>query len=140
MGRQLIVFFFGIEYEGSVIPFFILLPGLTAMGVFRILTDHLKSLNLPSIGSVTAFIGFGCNIIVTFLFLAPDRIYAASLGYSTAFVVSAGLVLLYYIFKLKVPVSDLLFIRASEIEYYVRMVRQLKHSAKYAMRNKRKRN
>ena len=133
IGKPLIILLFGEDFEGSVVPLFYLLPGLICMGVFRILTDHLKSINLPAIGSYASFIGFVINVVITIIMLAPDRLYGASIGYSSSFFSAALFILFYYRYKFKVPYSSLVLITRTDLKSYKELLVNLGNAARSKM-------
>lgn len=133
IGKPVIILLFGQEFEGSVIPLFYLLPGLISMGVFRILTDHLKSINRPEIGSYASSIGFVINIFLTIILLAPGRLYGASIGYSSSFLAAALLLLLYYRYKLDVPYIDLFLISRKDLRSYRKLAVNMVNFARNRM-------
>ena len=100
---KLVTFFFGAEFAGAVPVTRILLVGVFFSAIRRVLTDGLKGLGHPGIGTI-AEVSFWIVLLPAFALLLPHGVtgvalaltigWALSLGVALAFAVMAGKVLL----------------------------------------------
>lgn len=77
-GPLIIPFVFGAEYQYSVLPSSILLPGTVVLGCNYVLSDGLRGLGFPGKVSFAEFIGLVITIIGLILFLPPFGILGAA--------------------------------------------------------------
>lgn len=91
----LVEFLYGSEFDGSVTPFRLLLPGASCWAVAQITTGGLKGIGRPTAASVAQFAGVAVTIVGLLVLLGPFGIQgaaiASSLSYSTVLIV--GLIL-----------------------------------------------
>jgi O-antigen/teichoic acid export membrane protein len=104
---QLIVFFFGPKFAGSVLACRILLPGTAFLGLRQVLYEGARALGKPAVPSYAE--GFGTLVTISALYLLLPRYgfvgaaIASTLAYGTSFV----FVLMFCEYRLQISLRQL---------------------------------
>ena len=89
--RPVMVLLYGVEFEPAADGFKLLLPGIIAMGLSRILGNDIAGRNKPEISAVISFIGLVLNIILNYVFVPRYGFLGAaissSISYTTMFAI-----------------------------------------------------
>ena len=89
--RPVMVLLYGVEFEPAANGFKLLLPGIIAVGLSRILANDISGRNKPEISAVVAFIGLILNIILNYVFVPRFGFLGAaissSISYTTIFII-----------------------------------------------------
>lgn len=78
-------------FEGSLLPFLVLLPGTVALGLSKVLSGYISGLGRPGPVSVIAATGLGVNLILNLLLIPPLGITGAALASMTSYAAHAVL-------------------------------------------------
>jgi len=79
------VLMYGVEFEPAAVGFKLLLPGIIAVGLSRILANDMSGRNRPEVTAVIAFIGLILNIILNYVFVPRFGFLGASIASSFSF-------------------------------------------------------
>lgn len=89
--RPVMVLLYGIDFEPAADGFRLLLPGIIALGLSRILVSDTSGRNKPEISAVISFIGLVLNIILNYAFVPRfgflGASIASSISYTTLFII-----------------------------------------------------
>ncbi len=87
---------FGQDYTGSVLPFRILLAGVIAVTVLKILNPELAGRGRPGVGSAVFFVALVLNIVLNVVWIPRWGVSGAALASTVSYTVgSAAFILLY---------------------------------------------
>lgn len=67
-------------FEGSLLPFLILLPGTISLGIAKVLSGYISGLGRPEPASVVAIIALGMNLVLNLILIPPLGIAGAALS------------------------------------------------------------
>jgi len=121
-GKYLILLFYGGLYIRSVNAMLLILPGIVAMSIYKVLTRNFSSRNRQQVSIMAATISLIVNICLNFAWIPKYGIEGAALA-STVSYIFAGAIL---VFKVKLesdmPLRKLLVVNASDIRFYVEAI------------------
>jgi O-antigen/teichoic acid export membrane protein len=122
IGKYLILLFYGAQYIRSVNAMLLILPGVVAMSIYKVLTRNFSSRNRQQVSIMAATISLIVNICLNFAWIPKYGIEGAALA-STVSYIFAGAIL---VFKVKLesgmPLRKLLVVNASDIRPYVEAI------------------
>jgi O-antigen/teichoic acid export membrane protein len=78
-------------FEGSMLPFLILLPGTVALGLSKVLSGYISGLGRPEPVSAIAATALGVNLLVNVILIPPLGIAGAALASMTSYALHAVL-------------------------------------------------
>jgi O-antigen/teichoic acid export membrane protein len=67
-------------YEGSLLPFLLLLPGTVALGLSKVLSGYISGLGRPEPVGIIAMVALGVNLVVNVVLIPPLGIAGAALA------------------------------------------------------------
>lgn len=122
IGKYLILLFYGAQYIRSINAMLLILPGVVAMSIYKVLTRNFSSRNRQQVSIMAATISLIVNICLNFAWIPKYGIEGAALA-STVSYIFAGAIL---VFKVKLesgmPLRKLLVVNASDIRPYVEAI------------------
>ena len=122
----LIRIFYGEQFTESVIPLRILLPGIIAFGMVKILTGHLHGRGKPQYGSIVTV----CSLLLTILFdllLIPRfGIIGAALATTFAYLFSLILTLFFFINMTGLSLKEILIPDFNVVYFVVQRILRIK--------------
>jgi O-antigen/teichoic acid export membrane protein len=121
----LIPILYGNEFAQSILPLQILLPGIIAFGLAKILTNHLHGMGKPHYGSIVTM----CSLILTILFdmlLIPKiGIIGAAAATTIAYTISLLLTIVFFVTESHLPLKKFML---PSFEFFYIFIRLLKRS------------
>jgi O-antigen/teichoic acid export membrane protein len=67
-------------YDGSLLPFLLLLPGTVALGVSKVLSGYISGLGRPEPVGIIAMVALGVNVLLNVVLIPPLGIAGAALA------------------------------------------------------------
>ena len=97
VSKPLIIFIYGEAFAPSVIPLWLLMPGVVALSISKILTSDLAGRGLLQYGAYSSAISLGATVICD-LFLIPKwGIAGAAVASSISYCIATIVVLFFYV-------------------------------------------
>jgi O-antigen/teichoic acid export membrane protein len=96
VGVPVILVLFGREYGGTIVPFFILLPGVAALGGARILASDLLARGKPQYSTGNSFVLLVFAIVLNLWLIPMLGIAGAALASSISYLISTFMWTVYY--------------------------------------------
>jgi len=96
VGRWIIYILYGSEYLPAYLPLVILLPGILALSLAKILTKYTSGIGKPQYNSISAIVSFVINIPLLLLLVPKAGILGAGIASSIAYVVYLIVILVYF--------------------------------------------
>lgn len=122
IGKYLILLFYGAQYIRSVNAMLLILPGVVAMSIYKILTRNFSSRNRQQVSIMAATISLIVNICLNFAWIPKYGIEGAALASTVSYIFAGALL----VFKVKLdsdmPLRKLLVVNASDIRSYVEAI------------------
>lgn len=128
IGKFLILLFYGTQYSRSVNAMLLILPGVVAMSVYKVLTRNFSSRNRQQISIMAASVSLVVNIVLNFAWIPKYGIDGAALASSVSYVIAA--IILVFMIKIEsgIPLRKLLIVDKEDIRSYAGLVRRLQKS------------
>lgn len=115
VGKFIIAFLFGEEYEASVAPFLWMIPGVVIFSLGRILANDFSGRGNPEINTYVALIVAATNVALNFILIPKFGLLGAALATSSSYVVDV--ILKGAVFSLRYKVSPLEFILIKKTDF-----------------------
>jgi len=119
LGKVVILAAFGARFLPALRPLQILLPGIVALSIPKVLSFDLTGRGKPLINTYAAAISLGINIPLNLLLIPKWGINGAAFASTVAYVVAAGIVLLAFLKISKNSLSDTIIIKTSDLKTYL---------------------
>ncbi|MFC1724242.1 polysaccharide biosynthesis C-terminal domain-containing protein [candidate division KSB1 bacterium] len=122
-GRWLIIIFFP-DFMKSVIPMYLLVPGLVFLSLANVLANFFSGRGSPEIaayGSLTALI---MTVIFDIVLIPKYGIIGASIASSISYITCAGVFVYFFIKRTKLPITSFIIITKGDINYLIKMLKQ----------------
>jgi O-antigen/teichoic acid export membrane protein len=118
LGWRLIPFFYGPAYRPAVAPFFVLMPGILAMAVYKVLTRNYTSRNRQQVSVLVAGMALVLNVILNLYMIPRFGVLGAAFASLLSYTVSAIVLLLVFKNETGIPLPHILFIRRTDLIRY----------------------
>jgi O-antigen/teichoic acid export membrane protein len=115
--NYIILILYGPTYLPAVKPLWVLLPGVIALSVCKVLSNEIAGRGKPMINTYAAIISLAVNIPLNLLFIPQLGIIGSALASSIAYFVSAIIVLVSFLKISGNSISDTLIIKKGDITY-----------------------
>jgi O-antigen/teichoic acid export membrane protein len=116
LGGPLITVVFGIEFASSVVPLKILLPGIVALSVNKVLCAGFSGTGRPEYGTYTAAIASVMTITLDFLLIPLLGITGAAIASTTAYFAAAITAVILFRSLSGLSIIDYLLIKKRDID------------------------
>lgn len=129
LGRLIISLFFGAVFLSALKPLWILLPGVVAFSVCRVLSNELAGRGKPIIITIMAAISLGVNIPLNLLLIPRWGITGAAFASTIAYAVATLVVLIAFVRETHINCYDLIIPKRKDIRIYLdflSIIRKLK--------------
>jgi stage V sporulation protein B len=115
ISKPLIIFALGKKFQGSVIPFMLIIPGISIFAINNILASYFAGSGLIEKNIIASTISGVITIILDFTLIPLMGISGASLTSSISYTVCTLISLYFYVKLTGSKLSDILIIRKSDI-------------------------
>jgi O-antigen/teichoic acid export membrane protein len=115
IGNFIILILFGNDYASSVSALVLLLPGVMAISLSKVLINHLAGTGRPEIGLYASLIGLVCTLIGDFTLIPILGIAGAALTSSVAYIAGGLVVTWAYLRDSKQHIRNILWITREDI-------------------------
>ena len=123
IGWFVIPLFYGLEYGASVVPLMILLPGVLAMGVYKVITRNYSSRDRQEISILAAVSALLVNVLFNLFFIPVWGVNGAALSSTFAYTTAGGLLLVFFLRDAHLPWRDVLLPKSSELQALIALAR-----------------
>lgn len=113
--NYIILILYGPNYLPAVKPLWVLLPGVIALSVCKVLSNEIAGRGKPMINTYAAIISLAVNIPLNLIFIPQLGIIGSALASSIAYFVSAIIVLICFLKISGNSISDTLIIKKEDI-------------------------
>ena len=124
-GFWLIPWIFGSDFQASVIPFILLLPGIVAITVTKIINANLSGIGLPQYSAYTSAFALAVTIILDFALIQPYQIAGAAIASSISYLISALLSLYWFRKETQIGWKETVIPKTQDLIYLVKRVNQI---------------
>ena len=108
--------FFTNEYVASVLPLILLLPGIAALSIQKVLSADMGARGLPKFPLYSSIINFSLNLLLNLILIPKIGIAGAALSSTISYI--AAMILQCYFYKrlTGISYSELLFMRSGDLK------------------------
>lgn len=118
-GTWLIPTVYGPAYRPAVAPFLVILPGVLAMTVYKVLTRNFTSRDRQQVSILAASLSLILNLVLNFLLIPRFGVVGAALASLLSYTASAVLLLLVFRHESKLPMRWILILHPGDLSRYV---------------------
>lgn len=129
-GRLVITLLFGAAFRESIILMYVLLPGILALGITRILGGHFQGSGRPELGTMMVAFSFVETVILDIILIPRMGVLGAAIASSIAYMTSALVGLFIFTKIWGVRVVDAIMPRWDEVAKLQDFFRLLKRGRK----------
>jgi O-antigen/teichoic acid export membrane protein len=126
VGRFLITVLFGDQFAESVVLMYVLLPGIIALGITRLMGSHFQGSGRPELGTIMVAFSFIETIVLDILLIPRMGALGASIASSIAYITSGiiGIVLFSRLWHIRIV--DIIIPRWHELKKIGEFVKIMK--------------
>lgn len=117
-GNHIIIAFFGNAFEPSILPLQILLIGVVAMSINKILSNELIARGMPLIGAIAALIALSINLPLNILLIPKLGLSGAALSSTIAYSISTIFPIYIFTKVSQKNIFDILIINKKDLLLY----------------------
>lgn len=127
LAKPLIKLFFGITFLPSLIPLLVLLPGIIALSVSKVLTADLAGRGKPQYGSYSSFVALVLNVLLNLWLIPRWGISGAAFATTVAYTMSTLLVINFFIKISNKSFFEILVIKKQDLQEYRKILVNIKN-------------
>ena len=117
-GKYIIMLFFGSAFLPALKPLWILLPGIVALSICKVLSNEITGRGKPLINTVAAGVSLAVNIPLNLLLIPRIGIAGAALASTISYTVTAIIVLIAFMRISGNSLSDTIIIKPQDFRIY----------------------
>jgi O-antigen/teichoic acid export membrane protein len=118
LGRYIILLLFGSAFLPALKPLWILLPGVVAFSIPKVLANEIAGRGKPIVGTIYAGASLAVNVPLNILLIPRMGISGAALASTISYIVSALVVLAFFIRVSKNSWVDTILLKREDLEIY----------------------
>lgn len=122
LGKYIISLFFGSAFLPAVQSLWILLPGIVALSIFRVLANEMAGRGKPIILTIAAAASLAVNIPLNLLLIPKMGISGAALASTISYTFTAIVVLIAFVRISKNSWSETLILKRQDLKIYTGLV------------------
>lgn len=115
--------FYGQAYQAAVAPLLILLPGILAMTVYKVLTRNFSSRNRQQISILASTGALAVNVGLNIWLIPQIGIVGAAMASLVAYSIAGGMLLIAFCRESGLPLGQVLLIRRADLSRYEDLIR-----------------
>lgn len=124
-GKLLLRLFYGREYDPSLLPYYILLPGIVTLTVSNVLSSDLSGRNRRVHVTVAMAAGFALNLLLNILWIRRHGIAGAALASTLSYTGQSALMAIFYWRITGIPPHRLVLPERGDVAFYRGLVRRM---------------
>jgi len=128
--KPLIKVLFGFAFLSSAMPLLILLPGIVALSLSKILTADLAGRGKPQFAAYSSFVSLAVNIPLNLLLIPKWGISGAAFASTIAYIIATLIVFISFTKVSGKPWIEVLFIRKEDFQDYKRIILKIRDGIK----------
>lgn len=125
VGKPLLLFIYGAKYGSAFVPMLLLLPGILAMSLYKVLTRYFTSQNLQQIPIFVAGGSLILAVLINIILIKLFDLMGAAMATSLVFCLTTGLLLYFFKRTSSLPVSSVFKPRTEDVLTYTNFARQI---------------
>lgn len=125
LGKPAIIILYGYTFKPSIAPLWLLLPGIVAMGIDRILSCHITGSGKPLVPTYAISISLIVNILLNLILIPRWGIEGAAIATSISYSLDAAILIVYFLKISGCQIRDTLVIKISDINLYLEESKKL---------------
>ena len=127
LSRYIILLLFGSAFLPALEPLWLLLPGIVALSVPKVLAPEISGRGKPIVGTIAAGVSLAVNIPLNIVLIPRIGISGAALASTASYAVSALVTLVFFLKISKNSWVDTLLFKREDLQLYVRALSTARH-------------
>jgi O-antigen/teichoic acid export membrane protein len=124
MSPLLLITVYGEQYISSLMPLWLLLPGVVILGIAKILASDLAGRGRPEFGTFASGVSLIATIVLDFTLIPIMGVSGAALASTVSYTLTSLLILIAYMRISGNNAFSVLFIKRSDFEMYYELIRK----------------
>lgn len=96
MGFVFIPLLYGSRFRGAILPLIVLLPGIIALGLVKLLSGHLHGRGKPHFGSIATIVSLVITIVLDIVLIPAYGVVGAALATTCAYITSLIVIIWFF--------------------------------------------
>ena len=118
LGRYIILLLYGPAFLPALKPLWILLPGVVALSIPKVLSNEMAGRGKPIVGTVASGVALAVNVPLSILLIPKIGISGAALASTISYIVGAVVVLGFFLRISKSSLVDTVLLKREDLEIY----------------------
>ena len=115
---------YGNNFQGSIPPFMLLLPGIVIFSIARILGSYMAGIGKPKINTIASSLGFISTIIFDIILIPHYEIIGAAISSSISYTISTIVLIVFFIKKSRIKINYLFILQAKDISLCISILKK----------------
>jgi len=124
--KPFIQILYGTSYLPSIVPLLVLLPGIIALSISKILVGDLVGRGKPEIGMVASFVSLIANILLIILLAPKWGLAGIAFASTIAYFLTAVMIIIQFSKFSKISLRELLIIKKRDFQLYINLLKWMK--------------
>jgi len=120
-GRFLLTLWYGAEYEPAAAPLRWVCVGIVMMSLYVLLSRNFTSRNRQGINIFSAYLALGGNLLLNLFLIPRYGIVGAAMATACSYSAATLLLLVLFVRESRLPVSEVLLLRRSDVAVWRRL-------------------
>ena len=121
VGKYFILLFYGDQYIRSVNAMLLILPGVVAMSIYKVLTRNFSSRNRQQVSIMAAGVSLIVNVFLNFAWIPKYGIEGAALASTISYCLAGAILVVMIRFESRMTFRKILFINKQDMKSYVEL-------------------
>jgi len=122
LGKYIISLFFGSAFLPALEPLWILLPGVVALSICKVISNEIAGRGKPLIGTIAAGVSLAVNIPLNLLLIPMWGISGAAFASTVAYTITTIITLAYFLKISKNSLFDTIVIKPQDLKIYTEVL------------------
>ncbi len=116
--KYILIFCYGSQYIASLNAMLLILPGIIAMSVYKVLTRNFSSRNRQQVSIWAASISLILNICLNIIWIPAYGIEGAALASTVSYMIAGSILVIKVKMESNIPISQILFVNIADFKLY----------------------
>ena len=122
VGKYIILLLFGYDFLPALLPLQILIPGVVALSICKVLGNAITAQGKPIINTSIAGISLAVNIPLNVILIPKIGIAGAALASTISYTASAIFAIIFFVRTTRTKWTELLFIKSDDLKFYRQLI------------------
>jgi len=111
------------KFSNSIIPMYLLLPGIVFLSVANVLGNFFSGKGSPEIPAYCSFIGLVSTLVFDFILIPPFEIIGAAVASSISYMTCTFSFVYFFIKRTKLPIRSFILINRDDLKFIFKTIK-----------------